>query len=77
MPATRFKEQLKKGLIEIPESDVIIISNLGSWNYRWFEQYAKKRIIIYSLGSLMFLKARGYEVKEVETKFGPEFVAWR
>lgn len=77
MPASRFKEQLKKGFIEIPKSDVIIVSNLGSWNYRLFERYAKKRMIIYSLGSLMFLKARGYEVKELETKFGPEYVAWR
>jgi len=79
IPVDVFKRQLKSRpqAIHIPVADVIIVSNLGRWNYRWFEQYAKKRIIIYSLGSLMFLKARGYEVKELETKFGPEYMAWR
>ena len=76
-PADKFKERVKKGFIEIPDSDVVIVSNLGSWNYRHFEKHAKKRIIVYSLGSLMFLKARGYEVRGLETKFGLEFVAWR
>jgi len=76
-PANKFRERVKRGFIEIPDSDVVIVSNLGSWHYGWFERHAKKRIIVYSLGSLMFLKARGYEVKGLETKFGPEFVAWR
>jgi len=77
IPAWRFKERVKKGLLEIPDVDMVIVSNLGNWNYKWFEHHAKKRIIIYSLGSLMFLKARGYEVKELETVYGPEYVAWR
>jgi len=77
MSVDKFKEKVKKRQFQIPVADVIIVSNLGRWNYRWFEYYTKKRIIIYSLGSLMFLKARGYEVKELETKLGPEYVAWR
>lgn len=76
-PANKFKERVKKGFLEVPDSDVVIVSNLGSWHYGWFEQYAKKRMIVYSLGSLMFLKARGYQVKELETRFGLEYVAWR
>ena len=72
-----YKERVEKGFLGIPKSDVVIVFNLGRWNYRWFEQYAKKRMIIYSLGTLMFLKARGYQVKELETRFGPEYVAWR
>ena len=75
IPANKFKERVKRGLIEIPESDVVIVSNLGSWNWRWFLPYTKKVMVIYSLGSLLFLRGLGYKVTEVETRFGSEYVA--
>lgn len=74
---SKFKERAKKGYLEIPSVDLIIVSSLGLWNYRWFEEYAKKKVIVYSLGDLRFLKVRGYNVKKVRTKMGDEFVAWR
>lgn len=74
IPPHIFKQRIKNGTLDLPKVDVVILSNLGRWNQRWFEPFAKKMVIVYSLGNIDFLKQCGYQVKGFLSK---EYVAWK
>lgn len=76
IPSHIFKQRMKNGTLDLPKVDVVVLSDLGRWHYAWFEFLAKKVMIIYSLGDISFLRAKGYTVKEFSTPIG-EYVAWK